>query len=1678
MALLGDSAKGVQPNDGQGARVSVFDRLSEKEVDPKLKFVANKGSTMNFAAAVGKDGQSDGKLEFFPLADKTKSVVQIPIELTERSSVAFRTTVCGYFLGARLQFAVVKRFAQNAWGKYGFVDAMVNANGMFFFKFNDLGGATQVAETGFVMIQGTPFFLQPWDPTKGLHKPEHSSCPLWVKLLNVPLVVFNKEGISRIASALGVPKQMDACTTSMCDKSWGRPGFAKVLVDVWAVGELKREVEIVIPSLNGGQETKVTIKVEYLWEPVQCDHCLVFGHKRHNCVKAPVDNKLKKKVIIDDDGFQRVQKKWWRPKVGQDPQTSASTSRSTSPVEVTVSKDDQVLEHETLQGDKEQQEQEQGWMPDHVQLDNTSLASPSPAEPVDKPVEEHIELEGSQEGSKGTSPTKELLDSVTVSGDKNQTEMESVLSSATGSLGGKSVSQPTPVPIITEVVNAMHEKPLKSILKPSRFPNPVASTIPSGGRGMGKPSVGVSSLRPGGPNEKRVHQSSNTSGCFGMCNIVESKVLDVNLGNVCSQVFHNWNWISNVNFTDTGARIILAWDVKKLDIMAVEIHAQFIHCLIRIRGVNEPFYATFVYGANTMGDRRALWSGLRKAKVLMASQPWIVLGDFNAMLFPHDGYGGSSRRNLDMEEFYLCMEDVELIDVQYSGIQYTWCQKPSGGDGIVRKLDRVLSNVDFTSRFSDASVKFLPRGVSDHAPGLLSFGGNIKHPAIGFRFDNFLTKHPSFVRVVSDIWLQPAFGSFMHQLVTRLKRLKTPLRRLRSSYGDLAKRVKNLKVELDAVQLALDLDPGNKECQEDLAHLLLAYQHSKMDEESFFRQRAKVQWLSEGDMNTKFFHNCVKEKRGRNFIHSILDQHGQLRVDDAVGVTFVDHFAQILGTSDIAVNPVIPNSLFSNTLSLSDSLDIIRPITDEDIKSALFGIGNDKAPGSDGFTSKFFKASWEIIGTDVLVAVHNFFYSGRLLTELNHTLLCLIPKKPNASMVGDYRPISCCSVLYKCISKVICERIKPVLDRLVGKSQSAFIPGRRILDNILMAHELKHSGPPRCAFKIDIRKAYDMVDWKYITTILGQFGFHPVLVGWIKEMLHTTSFSVAINGGTVGFFKGARGLRQGDPISPYLFTLVMEGFAMALRHCILQAGSTFGYHHGCAPLEISHLCFADDLFVFTRGDVGSVEVLKRALDLFQTWSGLAPSLEKSEVFFGNVPDDVRTAILHSLPFRPGVFPIRYLGVPLSPVILKVADFAGLITKVKMRIHNWKAKFLSFAGRKLLISSVLQSLNLYWMSVFILPSGVIHELESVFRNFLWAHGDSARGKCKLAWEDVCKPISNGGLGLRKLATWNRAMVAKHLWDLFTSRDTYWVDWVRVNYSQGVNLWRMIPRLHWSWVFRKLLDLRPMLRRFIFSSIGNGGSTNAWADNWLACGALMDRIPFRRFSNMGFTLDSNVSQIVFGCNGAWPNSWVERCQELALCPIPILDTYSQDVVRWRRLDGSLQDFQVKEAYEDFMGSGDTLGWATAVWFKGCIPKHAFCVWVACHRRLPTQDRLTWKHDPPDLICPLCNVCMDSHDHLFFLCDFSLEVWRTLKRDSNLFGFSEKWDDIRHDLTVGRGPRRLEQKLTLQASVYCIWRERNRRLFGHTPKLVIHVVKEIRDVVLMRMAWKSFDGDMSIT
>ncbi|GJW47654.1 hypothetical protein Tco_0079300 [Tanacetum coccineum] len=682
---------------------------------------------------------------------------------------------------------------------------------------------------------------------------------------------------------------------------------------------------------------------------------------------------------------------------------------------------------------------------------------------------------------------------------------------------------------------------------------------------------------------------------------------------------------------------------------------------------------------------------------------------------------------------------------------------------------------------------------------------------------------------------------------------------------------------------------------------------------------------------------------------------------------------------------------------------------------AMFSMGNDKSPGPDGYTAAFFKDSWDIIGSDVTKAVCEFFTNGRLLKELNHTIIALIPKVNAPARVNDYRPISCCNVLFKCISKIIANRLKDCLKRLISPNQSAFVPGRSIADNILLTQEIMHNyhldrGVPRCAFKVDIQKAYDTVDWEFLRAALIGFGFHDRMISWIMECVSTTSFSISINGSLHGFFKGKRGLRQGDPLSPYLFTIVMEVFSLML-HRRVRESSSFTYHRYCSELELINLCFADDLFLFAHGDVNSATIIKEALDEFKDASGLNPSMPKSKAYFCNVLNHTKLAILLVLPFEEDRLPVKYLGVPLVSSRLIFRDCKELIDKVQNRVNDWKNKFLSFAGRLQLIQSVLGSLNVFWASVFALPSRVLLDIEQIMRGFLWCQGGLSRGKAKVAWEVVCLPKKEGGLGIRRLDHFNKALMVSHIWKLLSLKESLWVKWIHVYKLRNRSFWEIPYRGKMSWSWRNILKLRPLIREFIWSVIGNGSNTSMWFDKWCINSPLCNNISARDIARAGFSLASKVRDCIQGGLWSWPDEWMVKYPFLNSIPVPVLNDSKSDVLEWRNRDGSVYPFSVQLVWESIRPRDNEVPWYDLVWFSSCIPRHAVHMWLIMKKRLKTQDMLSNWDIAAGLssVCPLCEMQPDSHEHLFFDCSFSQQVWSRVKHFAGLMGSSPSLDSI---------------------------------------------------------------------
>lgn len=424
-------------------------------------------------------------------------------------------------------------------------------------------------------------------------------------------------------------------------------------------------------------------------------------------------------------------------------------------------------------------------------------------------------------------------------------------------------------------------------------------------------------------------------------------------------------------------------------------------------------------------------------------------------------------------------------------------------------------------------------------------------------------------------------------------------------------------------------------------------------EEAYWRQRSRVLWLAEGDRNTKFFHQRASGRKRRNQICRLKDDADEVHVgDEKVGKVAVDYFRGLFSSPN---PPLVDCALEDFQVRVTDDMNAVlrAEYTEDEVKIALSQMHPIKAPGPDGMCPLFFQSYWHIVGASVSNMVLGVLRGNPMPRFVNKTYIALIPKKKNADRMSDFRPISLCNVVYKLVSKVLANRLKVFLDRIISVNQSAFTPGRLITDNILVAFEVFHymknlQQVEGCmAMKLDMSKAYDRIEWGFLEAVLGKFWFDT---GWsrrIMECVTTVTFSVLINGRPSEEFTPNRGLRQGDPISPYLFILCAEVFSHLLRKAE-ERGALRGIRIAATAPSITHLLFADDCIIFSKATLQDVGAIQEALSLYELSSGQKVNFNKTTVSYSKGVSLVRREeMAATLGVRLVDVHDRYLGLPTT-----------------------------------------------------------------------------------------------------------------------------------------------------------------------------------------------------------------------------------------------------------------------------------------------------------------------------------------------------------------------------------------------------------------------------------------------
>ena len=655
-----------------------------------------------------------------------------------------------------------------------------------------------------------------------------------------------------------------------------------------------------------------------------------------------------------------------------------------------------------------------------------------------------------------------------------------------------------------------------------------------------------------------------------------------------------------------------------------------------------------------------------------------------------------------------------------------------------------------------------------------------------------------------------------------------------------------------------------------------------------------------------------------------------------------------------------------------------------------------------------------MVKQDFIVAIQSFFRFGFIRKGVNTSILALIPKKKEVKEMKDYRPISCCNVIYKVISKLIANRLKLILPSFILPNQSAFVKDRLLMENVLLASEIvknyhKETVSSRSALKIDISKAFDSVQWPFLLSTLAALSFPPQFIKWIELCITTASFSVQVNGELTGLFRSERGLRQGCALSPYLFVICMNVLSNMLNKAARER--KIGYHPQCHKLELTHLCFADDLLVFTDGKKSSIEGILQIFENFAEFSGLQISLEKSTIYMAGVKENDKAAILRTFPFESGALPVRYLGLPLLTKKMSTSDYTPLIEKIRARIGKWTARHLSFAGRLQLISSVIQSLTNFWMSAFRLPNACIKEIDSICSAFLWSGPELNAKKAKVAWSDVCTPKAEGGLGLRSLKDANKVSCLKLIWRMLSS-NSLWIQWLRLYLLRKGSFWSVKENTTLgSWMWKKLLKYRVLASGFVKHEVESGKSTSFWFDNWSKLGRLIETTGQRGCIDMGITLHTTVAEAVVSHRKRHHRFDTLNQIETALDELRHKGlTPAEDIVLWKGSRDSFRTrFSTTETWEATRAAKQKVEWHKGVWFSHATPKHSLLSWLAIRNRLTTGDRMLNWNVVVDSSCVLCRQPLESRGHLFFTCPYSAEIWTALTCKLLTHKFTTHWNSI---------------------------------------------------------------------
>ncbi|XP_027155903.1 uncharacterized protein LOC113756420, partial [Coffea eugenioides] len=1445
---------------------------------------------------------------------------------------------------------------------------------------------------------------------------ESSIAPVWVNFPGLPLPFFEKQFLLKLGTLLGRPLKVDEATASL-----KRPSVARILLEVDVLQPPKSRIWI------GDDQWGFWQKIEYEDYPSYCGFCSLIGHTEAIChrkhpelrpVRSGPSSKTHVRQVFQPKGVTAVDDSL--PVAGSGVVEVPGIQAPDAPVAPEATADLPSQSANPSQGNFPQAS-----VLVHVPvLSNTSLGA-------DEDTQNLLAL-GRQVSS---SPFQELSDDILISdGDnrglliatvsegpnherhssslspmRNHDRVRLVRSSSEGRSGGRGIS-------LVELKSFQDRLP--SRIKASKL-----CYDPVGGGLDDTDSQLLQKLIQGHKGRPR-----------------QSRKREANVSHLGSvQLFLGFDFARS--FVNNKIWIFWYSDVRYSFVEAAD---QLVHVYLSFPS-GSSFIISAVYAKCNRIGRRRLWEALEHFS-MSVTLPWIAVGDYNVITCAEERIGGSSPNIRDLEEFNSALHRSGLFPVQFDGSAYTWTN-----GRMWQRLDRAVVNAAWLADVEMTRVAHLQRGRSDHCP-LLVKGGSTSTRRSSFRFLNVWRGHSSFQQIVKLAWSQSVSGVGMQKFFNKLQVVKRALSRWNVEvFGNVSQRVKQAADNLLAKEILYDQNRDT--VSRTAVHEARALHSRELELEcEFWRQKAAIKWIKEGDANTSFFHAAVKQKRSCNFIARIRGS-GDSWFDSIEDIKLsASDFFSTLFTADRAAGSGIRPSLELPKLTPEENDMLLKSPSVEEVHTVICSLDSQSAAGPDGFGGGFYQSCWECIKDDFMDAVQDFFAGASMPRGFSSTTITLLPKKEGACEWKDFRPISLSNVSSKIISKILSTRINTLLPKLILEFQTGFIPGRGIQDNVLLAQELildldKKLRHPNVILKLDMEKAYDRVEWGFLLYMLREFGFKEGVVDLVFRLISNVWFSVLVNGELTSFFKSTRGVRQGDPLSSTLFLFVSEFLGRRLQQLVANTPRfRFLSKGGLVPF----LAFADDMVIFTRASVDCLQAVSSLLREYEILSGQKINLAKSRFLCSSkIPSDTITLIQQATGFQGQSWPVRYLGVPLFRGRSRSILFDGVFASVRAKLLHWSSRFLSAGGKIILFRHVLNSMPIYLLQVSKPPKGIFLRLGRLFNAFLWDGKDGRRIHWS-SWEKLCFPVAEGGLGFRSLLDVEKAFAMK-LWWRIRQKNSTWARFMHRKYigdqhpssaEVGVG----------SAIWKRVCSVRTVAEANFRWRVGEG-FVDFWYDRWLFDEPLSSQcdgepphcLVAEFYSSTGWNIE-RLLQVL-------PRSVVNSILQTSVDP-----ALKDELVWAPSTDGR---FTVSSAWDLIRQRRNlSLVWR-GIWCPLLPLKMSYLVWRILAGFLPLDDKLRSRGFSLASKCDCCGDSQESLHHIFVQGNLASAVWKHFFRACGIPWTS--FSCVSSLLVVwfqSSGSGRLDHVRCVIPVVvlWFLWRSRNDARFGNVPSACFKVISDI--------------------